>query len=118
MVVTDKICTILNHPPVCPHNKAIPRGVCCQNQVDKIEPAVIPLKNATMNIEYKVLFTKGFDNKTFLMLKSFGIFPGVQIKVLQKSPEMVLEIENSKIAVERAIADRIFVLPLSDKEVI
>jgi putative ABC transport system ATP-binding protein len=27
--VTDSICAFLDHPPACPHGKAIPRGGCC-----------------------------------------------------------------------------------------
>jgi putative ABC transport system ATP-binding protein len=28
-VMTDSICSFLNHPPACPHGKEIPRGECC-----------------------------------------------------------------------------------------
>ena len=27
--MTDSICAFLDHPPACPHGKAIPRGECC-----------------------------------------------------------------------------------------
>lgn len=114
-VVTDRICTILNHPPVCPHNKPIPRGKCCQQQTDKFTPAVIPLNEASLNLMHKVIFTKDFDTKTFLTMKSFGIYPGATIKILQKYPEILLEIENSKVALERRIADKIFLLPLEEE---
>lgn len=114
--VADRICTILNHPPECPHNRPIPRGRCCnKSENEKFEPVVIPAKDASLNLTYKVIFTKDFDTKMFLALKSFGIYPGSMIKVLQKYPEMVIEVENSKVALERNISDRIFVLPLEDE---
>lgn len=28
---TDALCTMLQHPRVCPHGHAIPRGACCTN---------------------------------------------------------------------------------------
>ncbi len=84
-VVADKICILLNHPPICPHNKSIPKGKCCeQTKSEKFTPAVIPLNDASLNIAYKIIFTKDFDTKTFLTLKSFGISPGITIKILQK----------------------------------
>lgn len=29
---TDALCTMLNHPRVCPHNHRIPRGECCDKE--------------------------------------------------------------------------------------
>ena len=29
---TDALCTMLNHPRKCPHDREIPMGECCQNQ--------------------------------------------------------------------------------------
>ncbi|MFN7181401.1 MAG: metal-dependent transcriptional regulator [Planctomycetota bacterium] len=116
-VVADRICIILNHPPVCPHNKPIPEGKCCKTSLpDRITPAVIPLKDASLNILYKVVYTKDFDTKLFLTLKSFGIYPGVTIRILQKYPELLLEIENTRIALERRVCDKIYILPIEDDE--
>jgi DtxR family Mn-dependent transcriptional regulator len=115
-VVADRICIILNHPPECPHGKPIPKGNCCKEENERLEPAVISLKNASLSVAYKVIFTKGFDTKTFLMLKSFAIYPGSVVKVLQKYPEMVVEIDNSKVALERKVAEDIYVLPIEDEE--
>lgn len=116
-VVTNRICTILNHPPECPHGKPIPKGKCCSKiENEKFAPVVVSAKDASLNLTYKVVFTKGFDTKTFLSLKSFGIYPGATIKILQKYPEIVIEIENSKVALERNISDKIFILPLEDEK--
>ncbi|MFN4337183.1 MAG: metal-dependent transcriptional regulator [Candidatus Nitrosocaldus sp.] len=29
----DAICTLLNHPRICPHGYAIPEGICCKNNI-------------------------------------------------------------------------------------
>ncbi len=115
-VVANRICILLNHPPVCPHNKPIPRGKCCeQPQAEEFAPAVIALKDACLNILYKVIFIKDFDTKTFLTLKSYGIYPGISLRILHKYPEFLLEVDNTKVALERTISDKIYVLPIEDE---
>ena len=32
---TDALCTMLNHPRKCPHDKEIPKGECCTKQESK-----------------------------------------------------------------------------------
>jgi len=32
---TDALCTMLNHPRICPHNNEIPKGNCCMTQESK-----------------------------------------------------------------------------------
>ena len=32
---TDALCTMLNHPRICPHNNEIPKGDCCMTQESK-----------------------------------------------------------------------------------
>ena len=31
---TDALCTMLNHPRMCPHDHKIPKGECCNSQKD------------------------------------------------------------------------------------
>jgi hypothetical protein len=33
---TEKICTFLGHPLTCPHGAPIPRGACCEKQLDEL----------------------------------------------------------------------------------
>ena len=42
---TDALCTMLNHPRVCPHDHKIPRGECCDNNEKNIEE-IISHKNS------------------------------------------------------------------------
>jgi len=32
---TDALCTMLNHPRICPHDNEIPKGECCTKQESK-----------------------------------------------------------------------------------
>lgn len=116
-VVADRICVLLNHPPDCPHSKPIPRGKCCEKaNTEHIKPAVISMEDASLNSTYKVVFTKDFDTKTFLSLKSFGIYPGSIIEIIQKYPEIIIKVENSKVALEKNISSKIFLLPVEDEK--
>lgn len=38
---TDKICTFLGHPLTCPHGARIPRGACCERQLDGITVSAV-----------------------------------------------------------------------------
>ncbi|MBV8477315.1 MAG: ATP-binding cassette domain-containing protein [Acidobacteria bacterium] len=33
---TEKICTFLGHPRTCPHGAPIPRGACCDRQIEEV----------------------------------------------------------------------------------
>jgi putative ABC transport system ATP-binding protein len=33
---TEKICTFLGHPQTCPHGAPIPRGACCEKQLEEL----------------------------------------------------------------------------------
>jgi hypothetical protein len=33
---TEKICTFLGHPRTCPHGAPIPRGACCEKQIEEL----------------------------------------------------------------------------------
>src|SRR3972149_5467271 len=41
--VTERVCTFLGHPPVCPHGRPIPRGECCDKIRTEIKPPVTRL---------------------------------------------------------------------------
>jgi len=43
---TEKICTFLSHPQTCPHGAPIPRGACCEKQLE--EQAASPNRKSTL----------------------------------------------------------------------
>ncbi len=44
---TEKICTFLGHPRTCPHGAPIPRGTCCEKQMEEITAAAVQKSRLT-----------------------------------------------------------------------
>ncbi|NIO16307.1 MAG: DtxR family transcriptional regulator [Deltaproteobacteria bacterium] len=107
--VTESVCTFLGHPPFCPHNKPIPRGDCCKKFTKDVSPLVIRLSDASLGDPYRIVFIMPRQKKRLERLSSIGLLPGTSIKLLQKKPSFVIEIEETMIAVDQGIADEIYV---------
>lgn len=107
--VTESVCTFLGHPPFCPHNKPIPRGDCCKKFTKDVSPLVIRLSDASLGDPYRIVFIMPRQKKRLERLSSIGLLPGTSIKLLQKKPSFVIQIEETMIAVDQGIADEIYV---------
>ncbi|MEI6666955.1 MAG: metal-dependent transcriptional regulator [Acidobacteriota bacterium] len=102
--LTEAICTLLGHPRECPHGAAIPPGDCCTRTVTAVTTVVKSLDALDVGDEIRVSFVR-IDNPVLIgKLLSFGVAPGKTIKLRQKSPAFVIQIESSQIALEREIA--------------
>lgn len=107
--LTDSVCTFLGHPPTCPHGKPIPRGECCKKYRVELEPLITRLSNIEPGTEVKIVFIVPSQKVGVVRLSSMGIIPGVKIKLLQKKPTIVLQIDETVIAIDPEIADEILV---------
>lgn len=107
--LTDRVCTFLGHPPTCPHGKPIPRGECCKKYRVDIEPLVMRLSGVEPGTEVKIVFIVPSEKSSMVRLSSMGIIPGNRIKLIQKKPTIVLQIEETVIAIDPEIADQILV---------
>ncbi len=106
--LTDSVCTFLGHPPTCPHGKPIPRGECCKRYRVGVEPLITKLTNIEPGSEVKIVYIPS-SRTSVAKLSSMGIIPGVTIKLLQKKPTFVLQVEETVIAIDPEIAEEIFV---------
>ncbi len=107
--VTDSVCTFLGHPRVCPHNNPIPKGKCCVNYINDVEPLVLPLVNVPLGMEVKIVYMLPAHQKRWRKLHQLGVFPGNTMKVLQRKPSYVLEVGGTTIALDKEICEGIFV---------
>jgi DtxR family Mn-dependent transcriptional regulator len=107
--VTDSVCSFLGHPPNCPHGKPIPRGACCSKYKYEIRPLVMQLKELDVGSKGRIVFIVPSENSRLERLASMGIVPGTIIKLKQKRPSFVLEIDETTLAVDGLIADEIYV---------
>ncbi len=105
----DSICILLGHPRTCPHGKPIPQGECCLRKVGEVRPLVVPLKELKAGEEGEIAYIGTQDVKKITKLSCLGIFPGNRIKLLQRRPSFVLQIDETQIAVGEGLASEIYV---------
>jgi DtxR family Mn-dependent transcriptional regulator len=106
--LTEAICTLLGHPRECPHGSPIPEGDCCRRSERSVESFVKPLNEMEIGDSVRVSFIRKEDPVLIGKLVSFGVSPGKTIKIRQKFPAYVIQIENSQIALEQDIAADIY----------
>jgi DtxR family Mn-dependent transcriptional regulator len=107
--LTDSVCTFLGHPPNCPHGKSIPRGECCKKYRSAVTPVVTRLSEFEVGTNGRIVFIVRRDPSRLSKLNSLGITAGSVIRLLQKNPSCVLQIDETTIAVDPEIAKEIYV---------
>lgn len=108
-LVTDSICTLLAHPPTCPHGHKIPRGDCCRATSRTVEPLVKSLKELAVGESGRIIFVLSKSHARLDRLGTMGIVPGSVIRLHQKSPAYVIEIGETTLALDPEIVSEIFV---------
>ena len=115
--VTNAICTLLGHPRFCPHNHPIPEGECCRLQLDAyVNSLVTSIDRLEVGEEAKVAYVSASNFPRIRKLSSFGITPGVPIKLKQKFPSFVIQCDETQIALETDIARDIYVWRKNDDQ--
>ena len=100
------ICTLLGHPPRCPHGKEIPKGECCAVFTRKVSPLTQRLADMEVGKEARVTFMQGVAVDR---LGTMGLVPGNTVKLNQKKPAFVIEIDETTVAIDAEIAEGIYV---------
>jgi DtxR family Mn-dependent transcriptional regulator len=111
--VEQSICTLLGHPKECPHGLAIPRGDCCEKANGLIESIVIPLIKLRPGESGKIVYVLTHNHPQLHRLMSFGIVPAATVLLHQKSPSVIIQIEETQVALEEEIAEEIFIKKIS-----
>ncbi len=107
--VTESVCSFLGHPPTCPHGKPIPRGACCSKYKSDFRPLVVQLKDFEVGSTGRIVFIRPSESTRLERLSSMGIVAGSVIRLKQKRPSFVLEIDETTLAVDSLIAEEIYV---------
>lgn len=110
--VTDSICTLLGHPPTCPHGLPIPRGACCKKTRDELKPIVQQLNVLDVGDTGRIIFIASNSHARLDKLGSLGIVPGSTIRVHQKRPAFVIQIGETTLALDPEIIKEIYVRKL------
>jgi DtxR family transcriptional regulator, Mn-dependent transcriptional regulator len=106
--LTEAICTLLGHPRECPHGTTIPEGNCCKREENSVTMVVKSLDAMEVGDSIRISFIRKNDSILIGKLVAFGVSPGKTIKIRQKFPAYVIQIENTQIALEQDIATDIY----------
>lgn len=107
--VTDSICTLLGHPPTCPHGLPIPRGGCCKRAKDDLKPIVQQLNVLDVGERGRIIFIASNSHMRLDKLGTLGIVPGSTVRVHQKRPAFVIQLGETTLALDPEIIKEIYV---------
>lgn len=110
--MVDSVCTLLGHPSTCPHGNPIPAGACCRQGRTSIESQVVPLSSLTPGEQGRVLYVRPRNHQRLHRLTSLGLTPRVVLEVHQRRPAYCIRFENTELAIDRDVADDIYVTRL------
>jgi DtxR family Mn-dependent transcriptional regulator len=107
--VDESVCTLLGHPKLCPDGNPIPPGRCCREGREKIERLISPLSELEVGCEGKIAYITSKRHQRLQRLMAMGVIPGLPVKLLQSFPSFVIRIEETQIALDKELADEIYV---------
>ena len=107
--LTDSVCTFLGHPQTCPHGKRIPRGECCKKYKVEVEPVVTRLSEFEVGSKGRITFIVPTNPSRLTKLNSLGITAGSVIRLLQRNPSYVIQIDETTVAIDPEIAKEIYI---------
>jgi len=109
---TDSVCTLLGHPPTCPHGRPIPPGSCCGTFQQTLRPLVTGLRHLPLGAAGRIVFIAPKFHDRMDRLAALGVIPGSELRLHQRSPSYVIEVGETTIALDGEIAGEIFVKPV------
>jgi DtxR family Mn-dependent transcriptional regulator len=113
----ERICSLLGHPKICPHGKPIPSGRCCRQRRTPAQKLVSPLSQLDQGQRGKVAYVHAPEFNQLQKLMAMGILPGVAVTLIQSFPSYVFQIGQTQFAVDREIADAIYVRHVEEEAI-
>jgi DtxR family Mn-dependent transcriptional regulator len=107
--VAESICTLLGHPGQCPHGSPIPKGRCCEDFQESVEPIIVSLDKLEPGKKGKIAYLLLQNHPDLHKLLALGIVPGTSFSLHQTFPTYVLEAGETTLALEKDVAEKIFV---------
>ncbi len=108
---TRSVCTLLGHPPTCPHGKPIPPGPCCSEFERTVRPLVTGLPSFPLGATGRIVFIAPKFHDRMDRLAALGVTPGSTLRLHQRSPSFVIEVGETTIALDPEIANEVYVKP-------
>jgi len=104
----DSVCAFLGHPTHCPHGRPIPPGSCCRLTLEKSD-AVHPLSEMDVGDLCEVVHIRPRHHTRLDRLGAYGLVPRSIIRLHQKRPSFVVQIDETDLALDLDIAGDIYV---------
>lgn len=104
----DRVCSFLGHPTHCPHGRIIPAGHCCGLGTESATE-VHPLSEMQVGDLCEVVHIRPRHHTRLDRLGSYGLIPGSTIRLHQKKPSFVLQIDETDLALDVDVARDIYV---------
>lgn len=105
----NSVCILLGHPTVCPHNKPIPPGQCCQEAITDARPLVFPAIWLKPGETATVAYIGTRDRTRLNRLANLGILPGSRVRLAQRRPSYVLQVGETELGLADSIVREIYV---------
>ncbi len=112
----EGICTLLGHPTETPEGRPIPPGRCCARKQRSVGAMVCDLTKLRPGERGRIAYIRPKSHARLHRLASFGIVPGAIVELHQRSPAFCVKLEETELAVERDVAEDIFVSKLDDRD--
>jgi DtxR family Mn-dependent transcriptional regulator len=106
--IDERVCALLGHPKVCPHGRPIPPGACCQAHEAGVR-LVARLSELDPGAEGEIAYVLSEDPEKLKKLMAMGILPGMRVQLVRQFPSYVFDIGHTQYAVDREMADEIYV---------
>ncbi len=114
--VIERVCTFLGHPPVCPHGKPIPPGDCCSSFEKKLKPLVCRLTDMEPGGFGKITFMGPGTESGMERMATLGVLPGACVRLKQRKPALVIQVDETMVAIDPVIGKEIFVRTMKDHD--
>jgi len=101
---TRAICILLGHPTECPRGRPIPPGQCCADHEREAETVVRPLAELQAGESGTIAHIATREHERMDRLTSLGIFPGDEIRVHQTRPSFIVQVGETNLALDPAVA--------------
>ena len=107
--VEEGICTLLGHPAEAPDGKPIPPGRCCDTKRTTASTVIVNLTSLAPGERGRIAYTRPKHPARLHRLTAFGLTPGTVLTLHQRSPAFCIRYEETELALERDVAEDIFV---------
>jgi len=111
------VCSLLNHPEMCPHGKQIPACSCnkespcnCSVKIKEIiERSVLPLTHLKEGESGRIVYINSPEVKNLHEKLPIDLLPGKKITIIRAGKPPLFWMDESRITLNMKIAESIFV---------